>query len=254
MSDELFAKIMDEVSAWDPRPVMSLHGTGEPTLHKRLAERIKAISDAGIYSKLVTNGSLMTEKLCRKVLEAGVSNIEFSVESLDKEIYSRIRPGLDLDEVMANFVTLCRMRQEIRPATVISWIFIIHQDNAGSLQGVRDFFAQHARRNDNIVVHPRHNFGGKFPDNGVGPSNQGCWQALRCINILYDGIVNVCCVDDYNSQILGDVNKSTISEIYNTDAYRALRHAHEIGNRSSISVCASCNVPETSAQAGSISF
>lgn len=252
MSDELFAKIVEEVKAFQPVPVMSLHGTGEPTLFKRLAERIETLSKLGIYTKLVTNGSLMDENRCRAVMQAGVSNIEFSVESLDAEIYGKIRPGLDHAKVLANFETMCRVRKEIRPDLMISWIFILHQDNAASLQAVHEFFTTHSQKGDQIVVHPRHNFGGKFDSNGIYPSSQGCWQALRCINILYDGTVNMCCVDDYNSQIMGDVNKQSILEIYNSNKYRTLMNMHLAGQRSKIPVCRNCNVPETSAYARNI--
>jgi radical SAM protein with 4Fe4S-binding SPASM domain len=258
MNDELFTKIVDEVSVFRGLPgwgnVMSVHGTGEPTLYKRLPARIESLTKLGIQVKLTTNGSLMNEKTCRAILNAGVDTIEFSIESLDKEIYERIRVGLDLDEVVDNFVTCCRIRDELRPQTHVCWMFVNHSETNAGLQNAVNFFSKHARHGDFLTAHPRHNFGGKFPENRIDGPDHWCWQAVRMFNILYDGTVNMCCVDDDNTTTFGNVSDNSILQIYNSEKYLKFRQEHQGGGRRNNPICAVCNVPEASLQAQYFTF
>lgn len=253
MGDELFAKIVGEVAeikdleGWGNS--VTLHGTGEPTLYKKLPQRVEALSKLGVDVTIVTNGSLMNEKLCRALLHAGVFKIEFSIDSLTRSVYERIRPGLSLDDVLNNFMKCCRLRNEIRPKTHISWMFVSHNENVSDLPMIRTLFGIHGRPGDSIVVHPRHNFGGKFPEYTVDEQNNWCWQAARMINILFDGTVNMCCVDDDNTTTFGNINDNSILDIYNSERYSHFRSRHLDGGRRENPICAVCNVPEASLQA-----
>jgi radical SAM protein with 4Fe4S-binding SPASM domain len=50
-----------------------------------------------------------------------------------------------------------------------------------------------------------------------------CFYPWRTMVILQDGSVVLCCVDFNGMQVVGDVNKNTIEEIWNGEQYRKVR-------------------------------
>jgi radical SAM protein with 4Fe4S-binding SPASM domain len=60
--------------------------------------------------------------------------------------------------------------------------------------------------------------------------------------VLWDGRVSLCCADFDGRHILGDLRTSTIEEIWNGPAYRAVRRQQlENGGPE---ICRSCDLPK----------
>lgn len=243
MTDATFNRILAQILEMPERPSVTLHGTGEPLLYKKLGDRIRALTRHGITVNLTTNGALLTRMRAFDVLDAGVNSIEFSIESLDKEVFEKIRVGLDLDEVIANLLSCIELRNRLNPACTIKMIFIAHEDNKASLSKYLEFCRQNLAERDVLTLVPRHNFAHGF-DSEVPATSDPCGFPISSVNIQHDGIINLCCVDSEQEHPLGDVNKNTITEIFNDAPYGAVRAAHAEGRRGSIALCASCNVPE----------
>lgn len=62
---------------------------GEPTLHADLPGIISYLSQQGVRCSMTTNGTLLTNGPGRKLLEAGISQIRFSVDGPNAEIHDR---------------------------------------------------------------------------------------------------------------------------------------------------------------------
>jgi MoaA/NifB/PqqE/SkfB family radical SAM enzyme len=76
--------------------LIHLAGLGEPTLYPKLIEAIqlsKKLSDNIIFT---SNGSLLTTEKIDKYVEAGLTHMEISIDSFDKEKLKEYR-GVDLD-------------------------------------------------------------------------------------------------------------------------------------------------------------
>lgn len=68
-----------------------------------------------------------------------------------------------------------------------------------------------------------------------------CSTPILTFNILYDGKVILCC-DDYNKKmILGNINNSSIKEIWNSKQYENIRKMLYNGEYKKIPVCCNCN-------------
>jgi MoaA/NifB/PqqE/SkfB family radical SAM enzyme len=69
---------------------------GEPTLRRDLEHIIRYASHLGMWTSVVTNGSLLTRQRVRDVKDAGLDNLLVSLDSLDPAIHDRQRgiPGL----------------------------------------------------------------------------------------------------------------------------------------------------------------
>ena len=92
----LFEKIMKELSGASRKPVVHLHGFGEPLLDPLLSEKIKLAKTCGIkHTYIVTNASLLFPETARKIIHAGLDTMKISFYGTDEESYRATMRGLD---------------------------------------------------------------------------------------------------------------------------------------------------------------
>ena len=72
MSWDLFRKIVDQLPNIE-RAV--LHGVGEPMLVKALPKMVRYLKDRGIYVLFNTNGTVLSEKNGRALIEAELDEL-----------------------------------------------------------------------------------------------------------------------------------------------------------------------------------
>ena len=79
MDFEMFKKLIDKL---DGVSAVSLTGWGEPLVHPNLIEMIKYCKSKGLITKFTTNGVLFTPALMQGVLDSGLDEISFSIDSI----------------------------------------------------------------------------------------------------------------------------------------------------------------------------
>src|SRR6476646_868180 len=134
MSFDLFRKIVDECAALGITHVR-VHNYGEPFLDRHLTEKVRYAKQKGIREVgMISNGSLITEKIARGMIEAGLDAINISVDAAGKEVFERTRLNLEYDTVIGNIRTLARLRNEAgrtHPKLILSFV---RQDNSADEQ------------------------------------------------------------------------------------------------------------------------
>ena len=75
---------------------------GEPLVDKELGTRIKAAKGLGLKVSTFSNGSLLTEDKARMLIESGLDELKFSIDSHRPEVYEQIRKGLKFQNVLEN--------------------------------------------------------------------------------------------------------------------------------------------------------
>ena len=88
MSWELFTSIIDQVPNI-ARVVM--HGVGEPMLVKNLPQMIRYLKARGIYTLFNTNGTLLTPRKQRELIETGLDELRVSVDAADAQTFLAVR-------------------------------------------------------------------------------------------------------------------------------------------------------------------
>ncbi len=88
MSFELFASIVDQVPTLQ-RAV--LHGVGEPMLVKELPRMVRYLKDRGVYTLFNTNGTLLTERNGRALIDAGLDELRVSLDASNPSSYLAVR-------------------------------------------------------------------------------------------------------------------------------------------------------------------
>lgn len=237
MSVELFRKIVDECVELGITHVR-MHNYGEAFVDRKLVEKVRYAKEKGIKEVgVISNGSLITEQAARGMIEAGLDAINISVDASGKDVFESTRIGLKYDKVIANIERLVRLREESgkrRPKLILSFV---RQNNSADEQAFIEHWRQIA---DKIHITDLHNWGGTLhQESNV---NYPCYRPWLTFTVLWDGRVSLCCADFDGHTILGDMNTSSIKEIWNNDLFRAVRREHlESGGPD---ICRACDLPK----------
>jgi MoaA/NifB/PqqE/SkfB family radical SAM enzyme len=236
MTLDLFKKIVDECVALGITHVR-MHNYGEAFIDKQLVEKVRYAKQKGIQEVgVISNGSLITDAVARGMIDAGLDAINISVDAAGKEVFESTRLGLKYDKVIANIERLVRIRTESgkrRPKLILSFV---RQNNTADEQA----FIEHWRAiADKVHVTDLHNWAGTL--NTESDVNYPCYRPWLTFTVLWDGRVSLCCADFDGKTILGDLNTSSIREIWNAGPYRDARRQHlESGGPD---ICRACDLP-----------
>ncbi|MFH0984770.1 MAG: glycosyltransferase [Candidatus Omnitrophota bacterium] len=118
-------------------PALILIG-GEPFLEPRLFEMVSFAADCGFSSiTVVTNGTIMSEKIVEKMFEANLSNLSVSIDAATEESFSKIRGQNYLEKIIANVKLINAMKEKRgRYSPSICCVCTIMDQNAGELMDV----------------------------------------------------------------------------------------------------------------------
>jgi len=96
---------------------IELTGLGETLLHPRLLDILRELRrrSAATEIGMVTNGVSLTRSRMAPLIDAGLSRVCVSVDTLDADRFSRLRPGTRLEKILANIEDLARFRNEHAP-------------------------------------------------------------------------------------------------------------------------------------------
>ena len=111
MSDETFEAIFEGLKAMDPIPDVYFGGIGEPLFHPRTIQWIARIKSLGAKVEMITNATMLNEKIARKLIDSGLDTLWVSIDGASPETYSDVRLGAEFDHVIANLRRFNQMRK-----------------------------------------------------------------------------------------------------------------------------------------------
>jgi MoaA/NifB/PqqE/SkfB family radical SAM enzyme len=214
-----------------------MHNYGEAFMDRHLVEKIRYAKQKGIQEVgVISNGSLITDQVARGIVEAGLDAINISVDASGKDVFEATRIGLNYDKVIANIERLIRIRAELgrqRPKLILSFV---RQNNSADEQA----FIEHWKKvADKIHITNLHNWAGAL--NTESDVNYPCYRPWLTFTVLWDGRVSLCCADFDGHTVLGDLNTSSIRDVWNGPLYVQARRQHlESGGPD---ICRSCDLP-----------
>src|SRR4029077_12672232 len=92
MSWALFTAIVDQF----PKIArVVLHGVGEPMMVRALPRMIRYLKDRGTYVLFNTNGTLLSEKKGRELIESGLDELRVSLDAAEPVAFKEVR-GRDM--------------------------------------------------------------------------------------------------------------------------------------------------------------
>lgn len=131
MTLENFKLILDNVGRYVK--VIALWNQGEPTINDQLPEMIAEATKRGIYTMVSTNGTLLHRRnLITRLLDAGLSELVFSIDGLTPESYKIYRIGGELEVVVENMKELRKLRDargRKSPKLIMQWLPMKHNQH-----------------------------------------------------------------------------------------------------------------------------
>lgn len=110
MSIENFRQIIDGIPNIQ---TLSLHGIGEPLMHPHIFEMVEIASSAGIAVRFTTNATLLNPAKSKRLLNAGLNRIIFSLDGATPETYEKIRIGAKFDDVIKKINWFMSQRKKL---------------------------------------------------------------------------------------------------------------------------------------------
>jgi radical SAM protein with 4Fe4S-binding SPASM domain len=251
MSDDLFRKVADELSSYsDWIEWVCLSRAGEPLLDKKITGRVRILKQGGIKRvNISTNAALLDEKRARELLEAGLDEIMFSIDAIEKEAYEEIKVGLDFEKTINNIETFFKLREEIKPDTIVrvravSFLDIENGEHRAKLDRWEKFWQRFKKSHDRIYMKKAHNWGNQKDLGNFSSQNDQvfhpCILPWSTLHISSNGIITLCPMDYDARMNLGNINSETIAEVWRSSNCEHIRKLHSNGNRNEISFCKGC--------------
>ena len=94
-----------------------LHGIGEPLLNPNLTEIIRYLKGRNVEVIINSNGTLLTEKRQRNLIESGLDQYRCSIDAASDESYARIRGAALLPKLKNGLEGLVKTKQRLGSAT-----------------------------------------------------------------------------------------------------------------------------------------
>jgi len=244
MPDELFRKIAYEIGLHPEVKRVHLYRDGEPLLDKKLPERVKMLKGVGVKEVgISTNVELLTHEKTAALLDAGLDSIILSIDSLKKEVYEKIRVGLDFGTVMDNAYNFVVMRNAKRSPCQV-WVRMIRQEsNYDEWPTYERHWKALLKDSDRVDFRDLHHWGNQlisFDRSPVKSDTKPCIALWSLMVIFANGDVPRCNVDYNLKHPVGNLKDSTIEELWKSQVQKQVREKHLSGLRDSI--CVGCDV------------
>lgn len=257
IDDKLFDKILRQLSVEKKFNTLILSFQNEPLIDTDLINKAKKFKRIMPYKNLeiVTNGSLINKNILPKLYQY-FDRVSISINANTKETYENIMNGLGWDSIMEN-LDLISSKKEWINKTVLR--FIKQDKNIQEFKEFKKFwnkkgfsvfsFDVNSRSNslidyENLKI--ARNIYKIFSENILKIIGKltlpFCTVPLISFYIRASGDVVLCFNDYTDNNILGNINKNTIREIFNSEIYKQIRHNMSNGKKLNNDLCNKCDL------------
>lgn len=236
-----FKKIADEC-AGHKHSLLRLVGFGEPMLNPSFFEMVEYGKRVGCNVGIITNGSLLDEKSCNRLLDAGIDAVDISVDAYKKETYEKIRAGLDFDKLEENVKRFVDMRNKKSKNTFI-FCSIVEQTEV--MEELNDALKYWGGITDKVVSRKFLTFGLFKKEHNREPyytKRVPCFLLFDRINVDLNGIIRQCGYDSFGETSFGNVNDSAaaIYDAWHSEKLNDIRKKHFAGKFEETGLCSKC--------------
>lgn len=240
-----------------PGGIIKCYFMGEPLLHPKFDLLIKVAKEAGCRIGIQTNGVLLHNSDIRsRLLKSSPDGFAISLDGIDGTVYDNIRKGSNWDRICQSIKCLYEERKEMglesaMPIDVSTIVTEGTDENHGLALTFLDRIRPYINNINAITLTRSYNPFFFNQDGDIeqyekkpcssSPLNKPlCDEPLEKLNILWDGTVSPCCYDIDGQFILGDVNKNSIDDIWQSDQVKSLHHALMTHDIQDFPLCKAC--------------
>ncbi len=221
-----------------------------------LVDAVGWCKDIGFeYVFLTSNGSLAKPQLVRKLMEAGLDSLKWSVNASDEDQFGKVM-GVSPKLFRQSLENIKEARgvRDIGGYSCGLYASSIRYDGEQQkkmesvVEGIRPFVDEHywlplysmgslaSEREKELGYRPTAGNQGRL---GALREPLPCWSAFTEGHVTADGKLSACCFDADSRWAMADLNKVSFMEGWHSDAFKRLRAAHLTRDVSG-TVCEEC--------------
>ncbi|MBW7989197.1 MAG: radical SAM protein [Planctomycetes bacterium] len=259
MSWDVFDRIVDEIKKYMGVDVVVLYHGGESFLNKNIFKMISFFKEMEIPRiQTNTNGCIITDDMLEKIVNSGLTRIEFSIDGLSPEENNEIRRGCDYHKVASTIKKLLRLRRKEKYSALkdihIVNVQIPSEEQVRSTEEVAipkyllddfsEFKEEITFKSSYMIKWPAFDCSDQykiiqFPISPRSEPLNYCDHVTELITFRWNGDVVPCCYDIAGQYVIGNIMEHSLEEIWNNKRYKALRESIHLGKF--IPLCANCN-------------
>ena len=247
MKLDTFKKIIDEGTKKGGLKAINLNNFGESFYNKNIIEMIDYAKSKGVIDIMLhTNGTVMTEELAERIIKSGLDRIIFSLDSITKEIYEKIRVNAKFEDTVNKVKTFYKVRDKLnsyKPVIRISMVRM--KENDHEAKNFENFWGPYA---DEITYTDYRNQDGldkvdRYTKKRKENKSYACPALWQRLTINATGEVTACCRDAGKRLTLGklDDTDNNLSNIWNGKSLAEARELHENKKAYLLDACNGCD-------------
>ena len=249
MDPELFYKIFEEIG--DSLEVVYLWNYGESLIHPKAPEMLEKIRDFSCKKILSTNGFNLIDFENLNFLTV-LDELIISINGLTQEVYEFHQKGGDLNKVLRGVRRVSKLLKGTKTKLILQ--FVVNKKNLQEVKSVDEFAKNYGfnrvyikkfnvmSKDKDILKKfvPMGTEYSRYIDNSLKtkPTSDVPKPCKDWIVINWDGTVNPCCWDYRGENILGDLNRKSVQNIW--DSNKCINHLTKISKNQFHKFCVDC--------------
>jgi radical SAM protein with 4Fe4S-binding SPASM domain len=203
---------------------ISLDALGEPLLNKDVVGMMEYAHSLNIGTTIATNLSFAPqEEYLRRIVKSGLDKMMISLDGITSESYEQYRVKGNFDWVRANVEILARLKRELRSKTPkLLWKFIVFDHNRHEVAQVPALYKKWGFDDYRIDI-DRADEGVVSAHKSMFARKKSCFWLYSTMRLDADGKVNPCCSFVDTNWKLGNVLRTDIQQLWNSEPYRKMR-------------------------------
>lgn len=214
---------------------------GENLLNPLFSEYVRQIkrNNPKHYVTLNTNGLIFEGQLRTDVLNSGIDQLIFSIQTCDPNIYTALTKNPSYEKVYNIILETIQERNMNCIDCMIGVQFLDTPENSKYYETFLDVWKDH-----DVFTYKQvfHSWGDKFEVDNQGDDRYPCQYLWLYPNISHKGNVCSCYADFYDENIFGNLLDNSLEEIWQqSDLRHAMMSDHLTGEWQKHALCKDCN-------------
>lgn len=220
---------------------IALCGNGEATLHPRYPDWVRRLSGAVRWVSLTSNWQRIDDEIISSSLES-LRMLNVSVDGASRGDYERRRVGGRFDLLLRNLDRLNARKRSSGSRMLVNVRVMLEPRDVGREQEIVRFWRPYA---DVVSRQYILDFGVGEPRSFVPDLRGRCTLPFKKLDVHWNGVVNLCSyswiqVGEPDGLVLGNIDETTVSEMWNGSIMRQYREGHRRRIEAMIPVCRGC--------------
>lgn len=243
----IFTNIIDQAQDLGVHSIR-LHGSGEPTLYKRLVDAVSYCRQRDLKVLVTTNGARLTAELSDQLIAADLTQLTVSATGYDRASYQHWMGEDNYDLVREN------VRYYVKHAKNKCNLYHLITDPDNQAEEIEKYHTNWIDYTgaDYEIWH-LHNWAGNYQQvkfNRQTGEQRSCGRMFKPVLEVragghkgrYAAVVACCMVlGNDSAAVLGHLDTERIEDVWNNEKYQQLRSAHSQGHWNDIAYCQGCD-------------